>query len=56
LALKYAQEQNDLKGYGNDRKNWSEIKYENQRRKLKLQERIKKVKKCLRLVISSKQS
>ena len=55
LALKHAQSENDRKGYGNDRKNWDEIQYENERRKYELNKRIKKVKKASSVATASRQ-
>lgn len=55
LALKYAQAQNDAKGYGNDRKNWNQIKYENERRKYELNKRIEKFEKASTVATASRQ-
>lgn len=41
-VLKEAQAKNKQLGYGDDSKNWNRIRYENERRKLKTQERINK--------------
>ena len=55
LALKYAQSLNEAKGYGNDRKNWDQIKYENERRKFELNKRKEKVKKASSIATASRQ-
>lgn len=41
--LEEARQKNARLGYGNDEKNWERIRYENERRRLKIQERLKKL-------------
>lgn len=44
-CLKYYRVKNEQYGYGNDEKEWSKVRYENQKRNLKMKERISKIKK-----------